>query len=314
MHVMKTAGTSLELELASGHPPGATSHELGLNGLSQFFHKLSTRAWQQLPPQAHEKLRYYSGHVPLAAAEVIPRKPIVVTVLRDPIMRTLSWLRQAQREHPEHQGKSLEEIYEDPWWNDRFLANHQVKLLSMTLEEALTPPWSGILEPAEGEAMERALGAGYEPTDDEAVKLFAMMNGARARSGFEFFGPNTYLVECDDERLRRALQAVDEIDVVGLTSQLPMLITALEQRLGRTIKLMRVNRSPSATPVSAAFRRRIALDNAYDMTLHSYVRYRLETESLTTARSTSALSARRSAATALPPHRRHGTSAGHRRA
>ena len=56
------------------------------------------------------------------------------TVLRDPVERTLSYLRH-HRERTRRRELSLEEIYEDPADFRHFIENHMVKMLSLRAEE-----------------------------------------------------------------------------------------------------------------------------------------------------------------------------------
>jgi hypothetical protein len=278
MHVMRAGGTWLHDQATANLPTGSLSTDTSGEAASWFYRYLNPRSWQRLPIESQARLTFYMGHVPAVAAELILlRRPVMVTVLRHPITRTVSWLRWAQRVYPEHRDKSLEQIYEDPWWNQRFIDNHQVKLLSMTLEEALTPTWSGVVEPAEGEWLKEVLTPGHVLTREGAARFADLFRPNTARRVFELLGPNTHLVTCDDDRLRQALRAIDDFDVVGLTAHLPQFAASIEERLGWNVT---TPRPPSSIehqePVAMAFRRRIAADNPYDMALHSYVRHRLE--------------------------------------
>src|SRR4029453_5941241 len=127
-----------------------------------------------MPPELHEQIRCYSGHVPAVAVELLPRRPVVVTLLRHPVDRTISWLRHCQRHHAEHRDTALEAIYDDPWWNERFVADHQVKMLSMSLETALRPAWEGVLSPADGAFVEEVLAANHTSSDEDALRLIAL--------------------------------------------------------------------------------------------------------------------------------------------
>jgi Sulfotransferase family len=76
-----------------------------------------------------------SGHFPLCTTEFLDGEFATLTVLRDPVERTLSYLRH-QSEEPEGRGASLEEIYEDPWRFHTAIHNYMVKVLSLTPDEA----------------------------------------------------------------------------------------------------------------------------------------------------------------------------------
>ena len=58
-----------------------------------------------------------------------------MTVLRDPVERTLSALRHMRERDAEFRGKPLEEIYADPIKFRCLIQNHMVKMLAITREE-----------------------------------------------------------------------------------------------------------------------------------------------------------------------------------
>lgn len=90
-----------------------------------------------------DRLRVITGHFPLCTTEVLGVPFTCFTVLREPVERTISFLRHQVRDDPNLADSSLEELYEDP---DRFsglIHNHMVKMLSLRADEmtdgALTP-------------------------------------------------------------------------------------------------------------------------------------------------------------------------------
>lgn len=90
-----------------------------------------------------ESLRVVTGHFPLCTTEVLGLPFTTFTVLRDPVERTLSFLRHQRKVEPALADVPLEVIYDDPERQEGLIRNHMVKMLSLTVEEmthgALTP-------------------------------------------------------------------------------------------------------------------------------------------------------------------------------
>jgi hypothetical protein len=88
-----------------------------------------------LPPERRARIRVYTGHFPYVAAELVGGDLVTVTILRDPIARTISYLKHCKRYHEQHRSLPLEEIYEDPFNFPTLIKNHQAKLFAMTPED-----------------------------------------------------------------------------------------------------------------------------------------------------------------------------------
>jgi hypothetical protein len=227
----------------------------------------------------HEQTLAYCGHYPLAARELLKVRALTMTVLRDPVERTLSWLRQAQRRSPEHDGQSLEEIYEDPWFTPRFLGNHQTKVLSMSLEQALAPEdatqsclWGEVTAmDADGvphhELLQYAAERIDEPVDSSRL-LWRAWDAAITRP-----------LVMTDRDLAIAVDQLADIDVLGVTERLDLLLREAEQRLGWRVPNVprHANAAPADTaPASAELRERIARDTQLDAELHAHARTLVE--------------------------------------
>lgn len=76
-----------------------------------------------------------TGHFPLCTQELLGAAFSTFTVLRDPVDRTLSFLKHHRRRTPADGHKRLEEIYEDPFRFHGLIHNHMVKMLSLTTAE-----------------------------------------------------------------------------------------------------------------------------------------------------------------------------------
>lgn len=82
-----------------------------------------------------DEIRVVTGHFPLCTIDLLDADFTVFTVLRDPVDRTLSYLRHHRDTTPAHGEHSLEEIYEDPGNFKHFIHDHMVKMLSLRSEE-----------------------------------------------------------------------------------------------------------------------------------------------------------------------------------
>ena len=72
-----------------------------------------------------------TGHFPLCTTELLDVPFTTLTLLRDPVERTLSYLRHHRAMTPSEGERPLEEIYADPV-RFELLHNHMVKMLSLT--------------------------------------------------------------------------------------------------------------------------------------------------------------------------------------
>jgi hypothetical protein len=124
VHVMKTAGTSFLFYIREALTP-ARIFPADDDPLTARFMLDELRA---ISPERRRGLRAYTGHFPAFAAELVGASR-TATVLRDPVERTISMLKQRQRLHtPE---MTLDQIYEDPSVFGPFIDNHQTKVFSM---------------------------------------------------------------------------------------------------------------------------------------------------------------------------------------
>jgi hypothetical protein len=81
------------------------------------------------------RIRVYTGHFPFVAAQLMQTELVTITILRDPIERTISYLKHCKRYHEQHRSLSLEQIYEDPFFFSTLIRDHQAKLFAMTPED-----------------------------------------------------------------------------------------------------------------------------------------------------------------------------------
>jgi len=133
IHCLKTAGTSLFFQLRNQIFDKAevfpTDNEMG-NPLASFdvgFLKEKV----QIP---NSRIRLITGHFPYCTMEILGDKFKTFTVVREPVARTISYLKHHRKLTPEDQHKTLEEIYDDPFRFEAQIHNHMVKMFSLTPE------------------------------------------------------------------------------------------------------------------------------------------------------------------------------------
>lgn len=132
VHVQKTAGTSLWRRLRrafphealypgpdDGDPPTTT---ISIDHLSEIWSRRS------------DEIRVVTGHFPLCTTELLGGGFTTLTVVREPVERTLSFLRHYRNLTPAAANLTLEEIYDDPERRKLF-HNHMTKMFALTAEE-----------------------------------------------------------------------------------------------------------------------------------------------------------------------------------
>jgi len=133
VHLQKTAGTALWGLLRRQFGPDAVYpgpvDEGNRNAVVDVEHLLRRFAADR------DQLRVLTGHFPLCTCDLLDAPFSTFTVLREPVERTLSFLRQQQEAPGPFHGRPLEEIYADPLRLLSLIHNHMVKMLSLTADE-----------------------------------------------------------------------------------------------------------------------------------------------------------------------------------
>jgi len=132
VHLQKTAGTSLVFRLR---------HHFGREGVYPrdsdktdpgaviSVDHLSAR-WRD----DGESIRVITGHFPLCTTEVLGGAFTTLTVLREPVERTLSYLRH-HKDFEADDDRTIEEVYADPFRFHGLVHNHMVKMFSLNADE-----------------------------------------------------------------------------------------------------------------------------------------------------------------------------------
>lgn len=143
-HMQKTAGTSLRDRLRASFTdaqiyPNETDGPDVRDAVIAVSHL--RRRWAV----RGDEIRLLTGHFPVRTVEFLDAPFVTVTVLRDPVERTLSFLRHqaARRQRGATTDTPLVEIYEDPFRFNAMIHNHMVRMLSLAPEEM--GPGDGVL-------------------------------------------------------------------------------------------------------------------------------------------------------------------------
>jgi hypothetical protein len=128
---MKTAGATFRRHLYGNFGPGEVYPDRRLDK-DLTIANVRIDYLTGLSDERHARTRAYSGHFPFMTVTLIGSRPVTITILRDPIERTISYLKHCRRYHPKYQALSLEAIYEIPFFYRSFIHNHQSKLFALS--------------------------------------------------------------------------------------------------------------------------------------------------------------------------------------
>jgi hypothetical protein len=241
VHVMKTGGTALIRQLDAAFPrgrryPSATG--------SPFVEKTDIDSLLSLDPDSRSRNRLYSVHMPAWVGREVGPEHVQLTVLRDPVARTISHLRQVASY--EGTADDLAEIYAQPVWRDR-LRDFQTRLFSATAEHhAAEEKWLASKPPPD-------LTGG----EQRVTFLAAMATGVRRP------------VVLEKEDLARAIDCLTKIDVVGTTDRLDLVARCLERDHGLKLgPIGRANESSKEHAVEDSLLNKIRDDNSFDLALY----------------------------------------------
>jgi hypothetical protein len=142
VRVMKTGSTTLVEHLHENFGPGEVYPTGGLDVRpGDIRAAVSIQHLLDLPEERRSQIRVFIGHLPYIAYELLGIECATITILRDPIQRTISHLRHAKLQ-PRFRDVAAEEIYEDPFAAGSFFRNHQTKYFAMRESD----PLIGIME------------------------------------------------------------------------------------------------------------------------------------------------------------------------
>jgi hypothetical protein len=134
VHIMKTGGATFRQHVYANFGEGEVYPVPKVEDMD--------RAWLVdyvlgLPEARRNRFRAYAGHFPFVVTELLPGDFVTMTIVRDPVARTISYLKHCKRYHDHHRDLSLDEIYQDTFHFDCFIHNHQTKIFSMRVGDKL---------------------------------------------------------------------------------------------------------------------------------------------------------------------------------
>jgi len=246
LHVMKTGGTAFVFNLRRNFRPGevypADADRASSEDLSPY---VSISHLVALPAARRRVIRMYTGHFPYVATQLLDMPLRTLTLLREPVERTISVLKHFQRGFARYEAQSLAALYDDPFLFEHFVHDHQTKLFS--------------------------IGAADRP-ETFASTLTHAQNRARHLGGADPAPPTTITV--DAARLAVAKANLSRVDVVGVHAHYAAFVERLRARFGwwpdGVDASARVNVAGDAAEVDAALRQRIAADNVFDAELYEH--------------------------------------------
>lgn len=133
VHLQKTAGTSLRMGLQ--HQFGEAAVYPDSSDGESVESAMSIEYLQDRYRARRHEIRVITGHFPLCTAEILGGGFTTLTILREPVERTLSYLSHHRAWSPDDSHKDLEEIYSDPLRFHGLIHNHMVKMFSLTPDE-----------------------------------------------------------------------------------------------------------------------------------------------------------------------------------
>lgn len=133
-HLQKTAGTSLFIALKRAFGPNEIYPNATDGDLIEVAPQLSVPTLLERWEARGDRIRMLTGHFPYCTPQLLGVEFTTLTVLREPVERTLSYLRHHRKLTPEDNDKSLEDIYDDPFRFNGLIHNHMVKMFSLTPE------------------------------------------------------------------------------------------------------------------------------------------------------------------------------------
>ncbi|HRW36825.1 MAG: hypothetical protein KDB04_13240 [Acidimicrobiales bacterium] len=214
LHLQKTAGTTVLRRLRPAFAderavyPAAGDGPVPENVL-MVDHLLAR--WQA----RGDEVQVVTGHFPLCTTELLGGPWRTFTVLRDPVERTLSYLRHHRALTPADAEVPLEEIYDDPFRFEGLIHNHMVKMLALRPDEMVAGAMTRVTFGPEHLA--RAVDA-LEAIEVIGVQdqLEAFCDALTARFGWALGPPqfsNRTRAEPVPESFRRRIAADSALDV-----------------------------------------------------------------------------------------------------
>ena len=215
-HLQKTAGTTLRDRFRATLPEH-TIYPNASDGRDKRISVISLGHLLERWRARREEIRLVAGHFPLSTTELLDADFVTLSILREPVDRTLSYLRHQKKLNRDDRELPLEAIYDDPFRFNGLVRNHMVRMFSIGAAEM--ERGDGVLTdtPDTPERLERAKqavwgldGYGLQSRFEEFWDVFA------PRYGLEIGEPqrsNATEPEDAPKSLIRRIEADNALDV-----------------------------------------------------------------------------------------------------
>jgi hypothetical protein len=184
------------------------------------------------------------------ACDLMQLDLVTLTLLRDPVDRTISVLKHFKRLFAPYRELSLAQIYEDEFVFRHFVENHQTRIFALTPDDR---------------PQAFASNLSYR-------EILAALDVPATRAA----GAARATIATNEQRLDLAKSNLDRVDVVGLSEDYPGFVTEMQERFGwwgAGVDLgARANVSTESWDSEPSLRRRIAADNPFDLELYEHAR------------------------------------------
>jgi hypothetical protein len=126
---MRTGGTSLREMLWQAYPQESIyPNESQLTPKGRQYPELDRAvAWLRANPAPS----LVNGHYPYVLRQLLPSSTKVITLLRDPIDRSISAMRRARRRNERFKAMSFEEVFDDQRFREAMIENYQTKVFGI---------------------------------------------------------------------------------------------------------------------------------------------------------------------------------------
>lgn len=135
VHLMKTGGSSFVARLRTCISEGQMYPNAIDDDMPEAYTSIDDL--RTLTAERRARIEVYSGHFPYIASQLVGEPVWTATILREPLSRTVSYLKHARRLNTQFQELTLEQVYDDPWKHPMLIRNYQAKLFAMTLDDRL---------------------------------------------------------------------------------------------------------------------------------------------------------------------------------
>jgi hypothetical protein len=129
VHMHKTAGLALRRRLINHFGGVAVYPTVGVDGPNDLALYISIKRLRQRLEARGGQIQVITGHFPLRTVEEIDGRFTALTLLREPVERMLSYLRQRRENDRSFRHKSLEKIYDEHYGR---ADDYMTKMLTLT--------------------------------------------------------------------------------------------------------------------------------------------------------------------------------------